>query len=233
MIYKRVLLKLSGEALAGDKKESLDDKTLLQIGKVIKELNEKKIEIAIVVGGGNFWRGKNSESLESTTADYMGMLATFMNSLALKDYLTKCGILVDIYSSLEMNELATYYEPKKVLNSLKKGHVVILACGTGHPFVTTDTAAALRGSELKVDAILYAKNIDGVYNDDPKINDKAIKYKKLTYQEMETLGLKVIDKEAVTLSKENNLESIIFALKNPNNIKYVLEGKNVGTIIRR
>lgn len=232
MYYKRVLLKLSGEALAGDKSSNLDDITMKNIGKVIKELVDKGIEIAIVIGGGNFWRGKNSDTLESTTADYMGMLATCMNSLALKDYLEKCGVKTKIFSSLEMPELAEYYEPKKVSKILKKKAVAILACGTGHPFVTTDTAAALRGSELNVDAILFAKNIDGVYSDDPKVNKKAKKYDEITYEEMQKMNLKVIDKEAVDICMESHISSIIFALENPKNILSVLEEKNIGTVIK-
>ena len=232
MYYKRVLLKLSGEAIAGDKSSNLDDTILINIGKVIKELVDKGVEIAIVVGGGNFWRGKNSDTLESTTADYMGMLATCVNSLALKDYLEKCGVKTKIFSSLEMPEIAEYYNSKKVSKELKKGTVVILACGTGHPFVTTDTAAALRGSELNVDVILFAKNIDGVYSMDPKKHKNAIKYDEITYEEMQKLNLKVIDKEAVDICIINHLSSIIFALENPQNIISVLEEKNIGTVIK-
>ena len=182
--YKRVLLKLSGEALAGEQKTGVDVETVGKICDKVKEIVEMGVEVAIVVGGGNFWRGRNGHQMERTTADYMGMLATAMNGLALQDALEARGVFTRVQTAIEMREIAEPFIQRKAEKHLRRGRVVVFACGTGHPYFTTDTAAVLRATEIKADIILLGKAIDAVYSDDPKQNPSATKYEKISYMEV-------------------------------------------------
>ena len=197
--YKRVLLKLSGEALAGDAKTGLDINVLDNLCNQIKELVKLGVQVGIVVGGGNFWRGKYGSKMERTTSDYMGMLATAMNGLALQDTLEAKGIYTRLQTAIEMREIAEPYIKRKALKHLEKGRVVIFGCGTGNPYFTTDTAAALRAAEIDADVILVGKTADAVYSDDPKINPDAVKYDEITYMDILNKDLKVMDSTATSL----------------------------------
>ena len=229
--YKRVLLKLSGEALAGEKKQGIDEKTVGEICDQIKNLIKMGVQVAIVVGGGNFWRGKNGSEMERTTSDYMGMLATTMNGLALQDALETRGIYSRLQTAIEMREIAEPFIQRKAIKHLEKGRVVIFSCGTGHPYFTTDTAAALRAAEINADVILVGKTIDGVYSDDPKINKEAIKYDKINYLDILEKNLKVMDSTATSLCRDNNIPLIVFAIAEPENMVKAVKGEKVGTIV--
>lgn len=229
--YKRVLLKLSGEALAGEKKQGIDGKTVGEICDQIKNLIKMGVQVAIVVGGGNFWRGKNGSEMERTTSDYMGMLATTMNGLALQDALETRGIYSRLQTAIEMREIAEPFIQRKAIKHLEKGRVVIFSCGTGHPYFTTDTAAALRAAEVNADVILVGKTIDGVYSDDPKINKEAIKYDKINYLDILEKNLKVMDSTATSLCRDNNIPLIVFAIAEPENMLKAVKGEKVGTIV--
>ncbi len=229
--YKRVLLKLSGEALAGEKKQGIDEKTVGEICDQIKNLIKMGVQVAIVVGGGNFWRGKNGSEMERTTSDYMGMLATTMNGLALQDALETRGIYSRLQTAIEMREIAEPFIQRKAIKHLEKGRVVIFSCGTGHPYFTTDTAAALRAAEINADVILVGKTIDGVYSDDPKINKEAIKYDKINYLDILEKNLKVMDSTATSLCRDNNIPLIVFAIAEPENMLKAVKGEKVGTIV--
>lgn len=232
--YKRVLLKLSGEALAGDKKLGLDFDVIENVCKVIKNCVDAGVEIGIVVGGGNFWRGvKDGEGkMERSRADHMGMMATVMNSLALADVLEQTGVEVRVQTALEIRAIAEPYIRLKAIKHLSKNRVVIFGCGTGNPYFSTDTAAVLRAAEIGADAILLAKNIDGVYNADPNVDPKAIKYDSITYDEVLAQHLEVMDYTATSLSMDNNIPVILFALKDPNNIYRAVMGEKIGTVVR-
>ena len=230
--YKRVLLKLSGEALAGKTKFGVDEITIGEICDKIKELVDLNAEVAIVVGGGNFWRGKNGHEIERTTSDYMGMLATAMNGLALQDTLESKGIYTRLETAIEMREIAEPYIKRKALKHLEKGRVVIFGCGTGNPYFTTDTAAALRAAEIDADVILVGKTADAVYSDDPKTNPDAIKYDEITYMDILNKDLKVMDSTATSLCKDNNIPLVVFAIAEPENIIRIVKGEAIGTIIR-
>ena len=229
--YKRVLLKLSGEALAGEKKQGIDEKTVGEICDQIKNLIKMGVQVAIVVGGGNFWRGKNGSEMERTTSDYMGMLATTMNGLALQDALETRGIYSRLQTAIEMREIAEPFIQRKAIKHLEKGRVVIFSCGTGHPYFTTDTAAALRAAEINADVILVGKTIDGVYSDDPKINKEAIKYDKINYLDILEKNLKVMDSTATSLCRDNSIPLIVFAIAEPENMVKAVKGEKVGTIV--
>ena len=229
--YKRVLLKLSGEALAGDAKKGIDAETLGKICDKIKELVDFGVEIAIVVGGGNFWRGKYGHQMERTTSDYMGMLATCMNGLALQDALEARGVFTRLQTAIEMREIAEPYIKRKAIKHLEKRRVVIFSCGTGNPFFTTDTAAALRAAEIEAEVILVGKTIDGVYSDDPKVNPSAIKYEKITYLDILNKNLKVMDSTATSLCRDNDIPLIVFGINEPENIVKAIMGENVGTFV--
>ena len=229
--YKRVLLKLSGEALAGEKKQGIDEKTVGEICDQIKNLIKMGVQVAIVVGGGNFWRGKNGSDMERTTSDYMGMLATTMNGLALQDALETRGIYSRLQTAIEMREIAEPFIQRKAIKHLEKGRVVIFSCGTGHPYFTTDTAAALRAAEICADVILVGKTIDGVYSDDPKINKEAIKYDKINYLDILEKNLKVMDSTATSLCRDNSIPLIVFAIAEPENMVKAVKGEKVGTIV--
>lgn len=229
--YKRVLLKLSGEALAGDEKRGIDATTIGGICDKVKELIDIGAQVAIVVGGGNFWRGKYGHEMERTTSDYMGMLATCMNGLALQDALETRGIFTRLQTAIEMIQIGEPYIKRKAVKHLEKGRVVIFSCGTGNPFFTTDTAAALRAAEIEADAILVGKTIDGVYSDDPKTNPNAIKYDKISYLDILNKDLKVMDSTATSLCKDNNIPLIVFGIDNPDNMVKAILGEKIGTYV--
>ena len=230
--YKRVLLKLSGEALSGDKGFGLDMDTIQTICKGIKDAHDLGAEIAIVVGGGNFWRGRSSGEMERTRADQIGMLATAMNALAVADALEHLGVEVRVQTALSMQQIAEPYIRNRAVRHLEKGRVVIFGCGTGNPFFSTDTAAVLRAAEIDADAILLAKNIDGVYSADPKKDPSAVKYDTITYDDMLAQHLQVMDSTATSLSMDNKIPVVLFALKDPENILRVVMGEKIGTIVK-
>lgn len=229
--YKRILLKLSGEALAGDKKTGIDAEVLGKICDEIKKVKELGVEIAIVVGGGNFWRGKYGTEMERTTSDYMGMLATVMNGLALQDALEARGMYTRVQTAIEMRQIAEPYIKRKALKHLERGRIVIFACGTGNPYFTTDTTAALRAAEIEADVILIAKTIDAVYSADPKVDKNAIRYDKITYLDILNKDLKVMDSTATSLCRDNNIPLIVFGINEPNNITRAVKGEKIGTIV--
>ncbi len=228
-MYKRVLLKLSGEALAGDKKFGIDEDTIDKICDAIKNIYDLGVEVAIVVGGGNFWRGKYGDNIERTTSDYMGMLATAINGLALQDAIKKRGIEAKLQTAIEMKKIADPFTQRDAIKSLENGNILIFSCGTGSPFFSTDTAAALRATEIEANAILVAKTIDGVYTADPKLDPNAKKYDHITYQEILEKDLKVMDSTAISLCKDNNMPLVVFAMSNPENIIKAVNEENVGT----
>ncbi len=232
--YKRILLKLSGEALMGDKGYGIDPTTVAFIAKEIKNVSSAAIQISIVIGGGNIFRGLQAslEGMERTSADYMGMLATVINALALQNALEKQGIPTRVQSAIEMRELAEPYIRRKAMRHLEKGRIVIFAAGTGNPYFTTDTAAALRAMEIGADLILKGTKVDGVYSADPLKDSRAKKYSKLTYMEVLKKGLAVMDATAISLWMDNNLPIVVFNLKWKGNIKKIIEGKRVGTLVR-
>ena len=231
--YKRVLLKLSGEALAGDEKTGINTKVIGAICDKVKEVVEMGVEVAIVIGGGHFWRGRrNGEQMEKTTADYMGMLATAMNALALQDAIEARGVYTRVQTAIEMREIAEPFIKRKAIKHLSRGRVLIFACGTGNPFFTTDTGAALRAAEIEADAILLGKAIDGVYSADPKIDSTAVKFDEISYMEVLQKDLKVMDSTATALCKDNNIPLIVFGIADPENIVRAVKGEKVGTIVK-
>ena len=230
--YKRILLKLSGEALAGEKGFGIDPETLGKVCDSIKRIVDMGVEVAIVVGGGNFWRGRKAVDMERTTADYMGMLATIMNGQALQDALEYRGLDTRLQSSIEMRQIAEVYIRRKAVRHLEKGRVVIFAGGTGNPFFSTDTCAALRATEINAEIILFGKTIDGVYDSDPKENPNAIKYDEISYTEILNKNLKVMDSTAASLCRDNHVETMIFALSDTDNIIKAVCGENIGTYVR-
>lgn len=232
--YKRVLLKLSGEALAGKEGHGIDPDIVGAISEKVKEIVEKGVQVSIVVGGGNFWRGlKNGKKMnDRATADYMGMLATAMNGLALQDALEARGIYTRLQTAIEMREIAEPYIKRKATKHLERGRVVIFACGTGHPFFSTDTAAALRAAEMDAEVILLAKTIDGVYSADPKIDPSAKKYDEISYKDVLAQDLKVMDSTATALCKDNNIPLLVFAISDPENIVRAINGEKIGTIVK-
>ena len=230
--YKRVLLKLSGEALAGENKTGLSPEVLDEITSQIKDLKDLGVEVAIVVGGGNFWRGKYGHNMEKTTSDYMGMLATTINALALQDALEAKGMFTRVQTAIEMREIAEPYIKRKATKHLEKGRIVIFAAGTGNPFFTTDTCAALRAAEVDAEVILVAKTIDGVYSADPKVDPSAVKYDEITYLDILNKDLKVMDSTAISLCKDNNIQLIVFAMNEKGNMVKAVKGEKVGTLVK-
>ncbi len=230
-VYKRVLLKVSGEALAGDKKTGLDFAVIKSVCEAVKKVTEMGVEVGIVVGGGNFWRGAKDGGgkMERSRADHMGMLATVMNSLALSDVFEQIGVPVRVQTAIHMAQIAEPYIRLKADSHLTKGKVVIFGCGTGNPYFSTDTAAVLRAAEIGADAILLAKNIDGVYSADPKVDPTAVKYDHISYDDVLAQHLAVMDTTATSLSMDNNIPVIVFALKDPENIVRVVLGEDIGT----
>ena len=229
--YKRVLIKLSGEALAGEKGFGLDEDTLSSIAKTIKECVDMGVQIAVVVGGGNFWRGRSGENMERTLADHMGMLATVINSLALYDAFERHGVSTRVQTAIEMRQIAEPYVRGRAIRHLEKGRVVIFGCGTGNPFFSTDTTAALRAAEIDAEAILLAKKVDGVYDSDPAKNPDAKKFDSITYIDVLNRGLGVMDTTATSLCMDNKMPIRVFGLSDPGNIKKVLAGEEIGTLV--
>ena len=231
--YKRILLNLSGEALAGKEGFGIDPDVVGEISDKIKEIIEMGVQVSVVVGGGNFWRGlKNGKQMgDRSTADYMGMLATAMNGLALQDALETRGIYTRLQTAVEMREIAEPYIKRKAIKHLEKGRVVIFSCGTGHPFFSTDAAAALRAAETEAEVILLGKTIDGVYSADPKLDKTATKYDEISYDEVLQKDLKVMDSTATALCKDNNIPLQVFAISDPQNIVRVINGEKIGTIV--
>lgn len=233
--YKRIVLKLSGEAIAGEAGFGIDPGTIANMVKEIKEVHEIGVEIAIVVGGGNIWRGTIGAEMgmERAQADYMGMLATVMNALALQDVLENSGVPTRVQTSIDMRQIAEPYIRRRAERHLEKGRVVIFAGGTGNPYFTTDTTAALRAAEIEADVILMAKNnVDGVYNADPKLDAAAIKYDNLTHLDVISKGLKVMDATASSLSMDNDIPLVVFNLNKPGNIRRVVLGESIGTTVQ-
>jgi len=228
--YKRVILKLSGEALGGEKGFGIDWQVVETICEEIEKVRELGVEVAIVVGGGNFFRGRSAEHIDRATADYMGMLATVINSLALQSILEKRGIPTRVQSAIEMKQIAEPYIRRRAIRHLEKGRVVIFACGTGNPFFSTDTAAALRAAEIDAEAILLAKKVDGVYDSDPKKNPNAKKYDFITYLDVINQRLEVMDSTATSMCMDNEIPILVFELAKGNILKAVM-GENIGTIV--
>lgn len=231
-VYKRILLKLSGEVLAGEKGTGIDFDKVTEVCESIKECVDMGVEVAIVVGGGNFWRGRSSGKMDRTRADHMGMLATTINSLALCDALEQLGVTARVQTAIEMRQIAEPYIRNKAIRHLEKGRVVIFGCGTGNPFFSTDTAAALRGAEIGVDVIFKATNVDGVYDSDPKVNPDAKKYDTLTHHEVLAKQLHVMDSTAASLCMDNHIDILVFNLNDPHNIVDAVCGKTIGTVVK-
>jgi uridylate kinase len=229
--YKRILLKLSGEALAGEKHTGLDYEVVTEICRNIKACADLGIEIAVVVGGGNFWRGRSSEKMDRTRADHMGMLATVMNSLALADALEQLGVQVRVQTAIEMRQIAEPYIRNRAVRHLEKGRVVIFGCGTGNPFFSTDTAAALRAAEIDADVILKATMVDGVYDSDPMKNPAAKRFSTVTYLDVLSKGLKVMDSTAASLCMDNKIPILVFSLEPPENIVRAATRGDIGTVV--
>ncbi len=232
--YKRVLLKLSGEALIGEKTFGIDPKVVHYIADELKEVYDSGVQVAIVIGGGNIFRGleASAEGMERTTADYMGMLATVLNALALQNGLERAGIPTRVQSAIEMQQLAEPYIRRRAVRHLEKGRFVIFAAGTGNPYFTTDTAAALRSVEIEAEVILKATKVDGVYSGDPVRDPKAKKYTEISYMDVLKKRLRIMDSTAISLCMDNNLPIIVYNLTGKGNIKKVLEGKKIGTLVK-
>ena len=232
MKYKRILLKLSGEALVGDKSGGIDPEILIKYSNEIKKIYDKGVEIAIVIGGGNIYRGFNNEyKIDRVQGDYMGMLATLINGLALQNTLENIGIPTRLQSAINVNKVAEPYIKRKAIRHLDKKRIVIFSAGTGNPYFTTDSAAVLRAIEIEADVILKGTRVDGIYNEDPNKNSKAFKFEKITFNEAINKGLKIMDTTAFTLSHENNLPIIVFDMNQENNLIRVLNGENIGTLV--
>lgn len=232
-IYKRVVLKLSGEALAGEVGHGIDSETVLRISEEIKEMNNMGVEVSIVVGGGNFWRGKSAKEMDRTTSDYMGMLGTVINALALQDALESLDVKTRVQTAIEMRQIAEPYIRRKAIRHLEKGRVVIFAAGSGNPYFSTDTAAALRAAEIEADVILLAKKgVDGVYDSDPNVYDNAKRYDELQYIDILNQGLGIMDSTATSLSMDNNIPLIVFGIDEPGNIIKVVIGEDIGTHVK-
>ena len=229
--YRRVLLKLSGEALAGDQHFGLNEEVIAGVVDQLVKVHNMGVEIALVIGGGNFWRGRQGTNMDRSIADQMGMLATVMNSLAMMDAIEQKGIPARVQTALNMVSLAEPYVLRKTLHHFEKGRIVIIACGTGHPYCSTDTAAALRACEINADVLLMAKNIDGIYDSDPRTNPNAKKYDKLTYSEVISKGLKAMDVTAATMCMENDVPVLAFSLNEQDAILRAVCGEHLGTII--
>lgn len=229
--YKRILLKLSGESLAGEMKHGIDFDTVLKICEPIKKCADAGVQVGIVVGGGNFWRGRSSGEMDRTRADHMGMLATTINALGVCDALEQLGLDVRVQTAISMRQVAEPYIRNKAMSHLNKGRVVIFGCGTGNPFFSTDTAAALRAVEIEADVIMKATMVDGVYDSDPKKNPDAKKFDIISFQDVLNRELAVMDSTASALCKENDLPILVFSIEDPENIYRAVCGENVGTIV--
>ena len=231
--YKRVMLKLSGEALAGESGFGLDFNVAKKIALEIKEIVDMGVEVGAVVGGGNIWRGRSGEGMDRTTADYMGMMATCINALALQDSLEQVGVKTRVQTAIEMKEIAEPFIRRRAMRHLEKGRVVIFAAGTGNPYFSTDTTAALRAAEIEADVILLAKKVDGVYDKDPHKYSDAKKYDTLSYIEVLEQGLEVMDSTATSLCMDNEIPILVFGLDEPGNIKRAMYGEPIGTLVKK
>ena len=231
--YKRVMLKISGEALSGANGFGFDFEVVGRIAREVKTLVDMGVEVGLVVGGGNIWGGRTGEGMDRTTADHMGMLATCINALALQDALEGIGVMTRVQTAIEMKEIAEPFIRRRAVRHLEKGRVVIFGAGSGNPYFSTDTAAALRAAEIEADVILLAKNVDGVYDKDPNKFADAKKYDKLTYMEVIEQGLQVMDTTATTLCMDNNIPILVFGISEEGNIKKVMEGQKIGTIVSK
>ncbi len=229
--YKRILLKVSGEALAGSNGFGLDEDTIGRISENIKKLADLGVEVSIVVGGGNIWRGRSSENMDRTRADHMGMLATAINALALCSALENCGVETRVQTGIEMRQIAEPYIRSKAIRHLQKGRVVIFGCGTGNPFMSTDTAAALRAVETECDIILLAKKVDAVYDSDPDTNPNAKKFDALSYTDILSMNLQVMDSTAASMCRDNEMPILVFGLNDPENIVRAVMGEPIGTYV--
>ena len=229
--YKRVILKVSGEALAGESRFGINEEMLKKVARQIKEIHDLGVQVGIVVGGGNFWRGRTSENMDRATADYIGMLATVMNALALQDAFEAEGMPTRVHTAIEMREVAEPYIRLKAISQLKKNKIVIFAAGTGNPFFSTDTTAALRAAEIDAEVILLAKNVDAVYSDDPVTNPDAVKYDSLTHREVLEKDLKVMDSTAASLCRDNGISIHVFGIAEDGNVMRAVCGEKIGTII--
>ena len=232
--YRRILLKISGEALAGEKHFGLDFDVIGKVCDVVKQCIDMGVQVGIVIGGGNFWRGvrNGTGKMERTRADHMGMLATVMNCLAVADVLEQKGVRVRVQTAIEMRAIAEPYIRLRAVHQLEKGNVVIFGCGTGNPYFSTDTAAVLRAAEINADVIMLAKNVDGVYDSDPVTNPDAKKYDQISYDDVLAQHLSVMDSTATSLSMDNKIPVLLFALEDPQNIIRAICGENVGTIVK-
>lgn len=231
--YKRVMLKISGEALSGANGFGFDFEVVGRIAREVKTLVDMGVEVGLVVGGGNIWRGRTGEGMDRTTADHMGMLATCINALALQDALEGIGVMTRVQTAIEMKEIAEPFIRRRAVRHLEKGRVVIFGAGSGNPYFSTDTAAALRAAEIEADVILLAKNVDGVYDKDPNKFSDAKKYDTLTYMEVIEQGLQVMDTTATTLCMDNNIPILVFGIEADGNIKRAMLGENIGTIVSK
>ena len=229
--YNRILLKLSGESLAGETKHGIDFDTVLSFCEPIKKLVDDGVEVAIVVGGGNFWRGRSSGKMDRTRADHMGMLATTINALGVADALEQIGVDVRVQTAIGMRAIAEPYIRNKAMRHLEKGRVVIFGCGTGNPFFSTDTAAALRAAEIEAQIILKATMVDGVYDSDPKTNPDAVRYSNISFHDVLEKDLKVIDSTAAAICKDNNIDLLVFSVDNPDNIYNAVCDDSIGTVV--
>lgn len=232
LAYKRILLKISGEVLAGGKGMGIDYDTVLNICSAVKECVDMGVEVGLVVGGGNFWRGRSSGDMDRTRADHIGMLATVMNSLALADALEHLKVPVRVQTAIAMQQIAEPYIRNRAVRHLEKGRVVIFGCGTGNPFFTTDTAAALRALEIDADIMFKATNVDGVYDKDPNKFEDAKKYDTLSFDEILSRDLRVMDGTAASLCRDNSIPILVFNLDDPQNIVKAIKGENVGTVVK-
>lgn len=231
-VYKRILLKLSGEVLAGSKGTGIDFATALNICSSVREVVNLGVEVGLVVGGGNFWRGRSSGDMDRTRADHIGMLATVMNALAIGDAFEQLGVPARVQTAIEMRSIAEPYIRNRAVRHLEKGRVVIFGCGTGNPFFSTDTGAALRAAEINADIILKATNVDGVYDKDPNKYSDAVKFDYVTYSEVLAKDLKVMDSTAASLCRDNKIPILVFNLTEPANIVKAVLGENIGTIVK-
>lgn len=229
--YKRILLKLSGEALAGEQRFGLNEAVISEVVDQLVKVHDMGVEIALVIGGGNFWRGRQGTNMDRATADHMGMLATVMNSLAMMDAIEQKGIPTRVQTALNMVSVAEPYVLRKALHHFEKGRIVIMACGTGNPYCSTDTAAAQRACEIRADVLLMAKNVDGIYDSDPAKNPNAKKYAKLSFSEIVNKGLKAMDATAATMCMENDIPVLAFALGEKDSILRAVMGEEIGTVI--
>ena len=229
--YKRILIKLSGEALAGEAGHGLDENVISRVVDQIKQIHDLGVEIALVIGGGNFWRGRQGKKMDRTTADHMGMLATIMNALALQNAIEKEGVQSRVQTALSIPAVAEPYILRKALKHFECGRIVIFACGTGNPYFSTDSGAALRAAEIKADVLLMAKNVDGLYDSDPKTNPKAKKFDKISYMDVINKDLHLMDITSITMCMENSIPIIAFGLDTENGLVRAAMGEKVGTII--